>query len=770
MEFIKKIEKYLEDNYGLKNPEDFQKHTKTLLCKTIRFDSLEVLHEQLKAVKQTQEKFNEDPTKYAELEKEKQQITEKIQRRVEKNNSQNKNKDSFDIEKIDQMTKNIKVEINQNDIDLNQNTIKSKEIIALKPDTIKNKEKIKSRITDINISRGPMSDRKVKLDQSLDFGKSSDQSPGNVTQKIHKLIETSTCRQDTPVNQDLISIDVNTKNEPITLNKKKKPSYTESTNVSNKNQIVTNNPVNQKPSRMSSQNKNNEKLQPVNQLASYDFNTSKTRTNNDSFNSNNISINIDTVQTHHNSVDKYDKARNQIKKLVNRNSVTRPNPKQPGLYNDVADENQVRTLNSSLDNIEKRKSQKNNDFTKKRLENTVEANNNNLNIINSNNTSLQHNNELNNSRMSNNYNSKEINKKHNDEYNNVKKRIVRKMSNSQNPSIPHEENQPKNKEKQISYNQRDSKDKYNPYLKNNKINTYNFENNASNKHRDLETSKNSYAPGEFSSNTDREKNMTKKQGANDHFSTLDTQNKNRRTLQSYHYKERNSQVKRSSDQDTYKNRNSSNQSFTRNSIDKNRQSNNISINHPSNVNQSKNDMFVGGSSVVGNSQVSNSKFTMPKEDFRVNSKYERPQRSSSINNSLQSSNRVSKVINSINGKINTLNASSNQDNQVYTLIGEEINIENNPQSETSVANSIVKPLDLPKNPNPKSSVKNCNRMKELSQTIKDSTSVIEAYDPNLASYNILHTTKNQPNLYQTDESSKSKDDLINTPQYDIKLK
>lgn len=94
MDFIKKIERYLEDNYGLKNPEDFQKHTKTMLYKTIRFDSLEILHEQLKAVKQTQQKCNEDSTKFAELEKEKQNIAEKIQRRLEKNNYQNKNQNS----------------------------------------------------------------------------------------------------------------------------------------------------------------------------------------------------------------------------------------------------------------------------------------------------------------------------------------------------------------------------------------------------------------------------------------------------------------------------------------------------------------------------------------------------------------------------------------------------------------------------------------------------------------------------------------------------
>ena len=49
--FIKKIEKYLEENYNLKSAEDYNYHTKMLLGKTIKFVNLEALSDQLKGVR-----------------------------------------------------------------------------------------------------------------------------------------------------------------------------------------------------------------------------------------------------------------------------------------------------------------------------------------------------------------------------------------------------------------------------------------------------------------------------------------------------------------------------------------------------------------------------------------------------------------------------------------------------------------------------------------------------------------------------------------------
>merc|ERR1712159_47285 len=90
----------------------------------------------------------------------------------------------------------------------------------------------------------------------------------------------------------------------------------------------------------------------------------------------------------------------------------------------------------------------------------------------------------------------------NDDYNSIKKRIIRKINNAQNNSNIYEDNHSRNKEKHHS--KKDPRDKHNPYLQNNsKLNTYNFDNKASNRNRDLEMSKNSYPNPESQMNTDR---------------------------------------------------------------------------------------------------------------------------------------------------------------------------------------------------------------------------------------------------------------------------
>ena len=239
--------------------------------------------------------------------------------------------------------------------------IKPKEIIALKPESTKKKDLNRLKVDDLKISKGPNSDRKYKMDYSLDVEKKIDQSPDNLPENITKIVENTTCMENSPMNKELMSLDFNKKSENISLNKKKEPSYIESTNVSNKNQTIpANSLTSQNPVRRGSYSKNNERLLPVGQISNYDFNKSKTKTNNNETglnpshkpptgNSYLKSSNIEPVQVNVSSVDKYDKARNQIKKLVNRNSGQRTSTKtkNSGINSELNDESQIKALNYS---------------------------------------------------------------------------------------------------------------------------------------------------------------------------------------------------------------------------------------------------------------------------------------------------------------------------------------------------------------------------------------------------------------------------------------
>ena len=163
-----------------------------------------------------------------------------------------------------------------------------------------------------------------------------------------------------------------------------------------------------------------------------------------------------------------------------------------------------------------------------------------------------------------------------------------------------------------------------------------------------------------------------------------------------------------------------------------------------------------------------------KEEFRVNNKYERHQRSASINNSMNmnnSSNRQNKIINKINAKMNIntlntnpLNTSANNENPIYTLVGEEIPIDNNTNNDGQA--NLLKPIDFNEN------LKNSDKRivsRDLSQTVKDSVSVIDVCDVNTKGFNVLSNEKNDKNMYQTGNSLISRDDLGNTPNHEINL-
>ena len=61
---------------------DYQQHTKNLLGKTLRFDSLETLNEQLKGVKLDEKNCQGDKAKLIDLERERVRLQQKIQKKA----------------------------------------------------------------------------------------------------------------------------------------------------------------------------------------------------------------------------------------------------------------------------------------------------------------------------------------------------------------------------------------------------------------------------------------------------------------------------------------------------------------------------------------------------------------------------------------------------------------------------------------------------------------------------------------------------------------